>query len=355
VAAGSGPDQLAKQLAGLWADLLDVALVEPDEDFFSLGGNSLLALRLVNRVRAELGVDLPFGQVFEAPTVRAMASCVRRGGGGASCAVTLSAGSGPELFLFHPVGGSVAGYPPLARAWNGSVRAFQSRALADRSAVAVSADLVTMAAGYRAELQRLAAPPYLLGGWSMGGVLAYEVARQLAELGQPAYPFMIDSDLRQSPPPATDQARHLEFLSDLAGGRLPAGIATALAAAQPEALAPTGLAAAVEHRLLPAEVEVAEYQRLVAVHAANLAALADYRPGRFDGPALLFVADQVDRPDPVAAWRAVSPGLTAQVWSADHHSIVTSSRLAEIASAVQEWLAGNGLEPTSAAEKEEIR
>ncbi|MFD0430950.1 phosphopantetheine-binding protein [Streptomyces zhihengii] len=134
--AADGPapdDKVLRRLAELWEELLDVRQAGPDADFFALGGNSLLALRLVNRVRTELGTAVPFGRIFEAPTLRAFAAAVHAGTGPAACAVTLSDGTDPggrPLVLFHPVGGSVACYRDLAQVWPGPVHAFQSRMLA---------------------------------------------------------------------------------------------------------------------------------------------------------------------------------------------------------------------------------
>ncbi|MEU6043296.1 non-ribosomal peptide synthetase [Streptomyces griseus] len=346
-AAGSADTTgLLARLGALWTELLGLPAVGPDDDFFSLGGNSLLALRLVNRVQADLGVELPFGQVFEAPTLRALAARIgeHEPGRTATCRVALSSGaeqpSGEqELFLFHPVGGSVTSYTALARHWPGPVHAFQSRALAEGTPTAGDPDLETMAAAYLAEIRQLRPEgPYALGGWSMGGVIAYEVARLLTEQGHHAALFMIDSDLAEDRTARSEADRHAAFLGDLAGGRLPADAREALRAAPAGQLMEAGTAAAVRHGWLPAETGVQQYALLMRVHAHNLDVLNAYRPEKCEVPALLLVADRVERPDPVAAWRDLCPGIEAEAWPHDHYTIVGPDVLPAIAERAAAWL-----------------
>ncbi|MGA5704450.1 non-ribosomal peptide synthetase [Peterkaempfera bronchialis] len=341
-ADGSPDGRVLKQLAEVWAELLQVEQVGPDSDFFALGGNSLLALRLLNRIRTELGTEVQFGQIFEAPTLRALAARVAEDGRQSGCAVTLSRGTGTELFLFHPVGGSVTSYLGLARAWPGPVHAFQSRALAQGTDPAVEPDLVSMAASYLGELLRLTPEgPYLLGGWSMGGVLAYEVARLLAEQGHRADVFMIDSSPVERRLPGSESAGHLEFLRDLAGGRLPEGVAATVTAADRGEPAAAAREAAVRHGLLPPETDLAGYRRLMRLHAHNLAVLGAHRPGPSELPTLLFAAGAEERRPPselVDAWRALCPDIDVVVRPRDHYSIVADDESAAIAERVTAWL-----------------
>ncbi|GAA4909233.1 amino acid adenylation domain-containing protein [Streptomyces coeruleoprunus] len=326
-----------RRLGALWAELLEIPAVDPDANFFSLGGNSLLALRLINRIHTDLGVELQFGEVFEAPTVRALAARIEGLERQASSLVTLADRPGRELFLFHPVGGSVTSYTPLARAWPGPVHAFQSRALAEGTTAALDADVKSMATAYREELQRLRPEgPYVLGGWSMGGILAHEVAGQLAAQGHEVRVFLIDADITEVRAPDGEAARHVEFLRDLAGGTLPEHAREALLASE-EPVA-TGARAAAELGLLPEEAGVRAYKLLMRVHAHNLAVLADHRAAASDVPALLLVAGEVDRPDPVAAWRALCPALDADVWPYDHYSIVAPEVLRRVVERVTAWL-----------------
>jgi amino acid adenylation domain-containing protein len=336
---GAGPgSELVPVLARLWAEVLQLPGAGPDSDFFALGGTSLLALRLVNRVRAELGSDLSLGRLFELPTPAALGRALADGQVARGAALPLAGGDGQELVLFHPVGGSVGVYGELARAWPGPVRAFQSPALADTTGPVTVPSLTAMAAGYRAEVQRLApAGPYVLGGWSLGGVLAYEVAHQLPAEARQACVVMIDSQLGRTGGRRAAADMQLAFLADLAGGRLPDGVAAEIGAAPPRAAPRASWSAAIRYGLLPDDVDLAGYQRLARVHAANLTALARYEPGQVRVPVLLLTARDSAGHESAARWRAVCPQIEIEIWPGDHYTILAGARQAEIAARMAEW------------------
>jgi amino acid adenylation domain-containing protein len=333
-AAGSEdrvPDALHARVTALWNDVLGVSSTTIDTDFFTAGGNSLLALRLVQRIRTEFGVDLPLGQVFEAPTIRSLTDRIGAGRPSGTCAVRLRGGTGPILVLFHPVGGSIAAYRSIADTWSGPVHTFQARALVDHGEDAFDADLETMAAAYRREM------PYaqdgtrmVIGGWSMGGVIAHEVGRQLAALGRAVEVVMIDSDVSERRLSQTPFEQHREFLGDLGDGHLPASLWAELERADAASVPDVGRAIAAEHGLLPTDINVADYRRLVRLHAHNLGLLASYRPGPSNQRTILHVASQTIRLDPVPAWRDVCSDLQVEIWPDDHYSIIEPPQLAAI-------------------------
>ena len=329
----------AAALARLWCELLDVPAVGAEDDFFALGGNSLLALRLVHRLRDELSVHLPFGQVFEARTLGALAASVDTGSG-AGRSVRLAGGAGPELHLLHPVGGSIACYAELTAAWDGPVLAYPSAGLDDPAGgPGGPSDLAAIAAGHLAELRRRApAGPYLVGGWSMGGVLAHEVGRRLAAAGEPVRIVMVDSEVPAAEPEPSARARHRAFLTDLARGRLPAAVEAGLRLAGPADLDRRARELAAAHGLLPEELPLEDYLRLLDLRAANSRALASHRPQRSPAPTLLLLGTATSRPDPVPAWRPVCPRLDVERWRVDHHGIVSGPWPARIAARVRTWL-----------------
>jgi amino acid adenylation domain-containing protein len=209
---------LEEFLAGLYRVLLRLEQVGIDDNFFELGGDSLQAAVLINRVQEKLGQHVSTIAIFDAPTVaglarhlaeafpRALADCGLESADGtrqsmevdpASCdpgpairndlLVPLQPlGSRPPLFLVHPPGGIVVCYQPLARhlGIGQPVYAIRSRGLHGEEALPDR--LEDMAAEYVAAVRRQQPDgPYHLGGWSMGGVVALEMARQLLALGQP--------------------------------------------------------------------------------------------------------------------------------------------------------------------------
>ncbi|HSF43683.1 MAG TPA: non-ribosomal peptide synthase/polyketide synthase [Thermoanaerobaculia bacterium] len=89
-ASGRSLSQLEELLLGLWSEVLGTGSLHPEDSFLDLGGNSLVATRLVSRLRAVLGLEIPLRALFEAPTVAGLARWIERQGAGAEA-------SGPAL------------------------------------------------------------------------------------------------------------------------------------------------------------------------------------------------------------------------------------------------------------------
>ncbi|MCP4660889.1 MAG: AMP-binding protein, partial [bacterium] len=111
-------DLVELRLTRIWEELLGVARVGIRTRFFDLGGYSLLAVRLMARIRQEFGRDLPLATLFQEGTIEHLAAILRREGDETRRKALVAIrpeGSGRPFFCVHPVGGNVLCYSDLAR------------------------------------------------------------------------------------------------------------------------------------------------------------------------------------------------------------------------------------------------
>jgi amino acid adenylation domain-containing protein/non-ribosomal peptide synthase protein (TIGR01720 family) len=187
--AGDGADSVPHdpvelQLMMIWEDLLKVP-VGRNQNFFELGGHSLLALRLAKRVKDQFGQDLALSALFQNPTIELLARVLGTGDASSSTSHLLSLqphGSKPPLYFVHALGGNALSYVPLARLLGADQPFFSFQALEEEVEREQILSIQERSQRYISALQETKAPgPYFLGGWSFGGFVAYEMARQLEE------------------------------------------------------------------------------------------------------------------------------------------------------------------------------
>jgi acyl transferase domain-containing protein/thioesterase domain-containing protein len=203
------------KLAAIWGDILGIEPVGVFDSFFELGGHSLLALRLVDRLEREFGRIVPLGTVLDAATIERLAELVaddshaehRRARAAQASAVLVPLGgvTGRNMFLIHPLGGNVLCYRGLGDRTGSLVYGLQAPGLVENPSR--PPELAELADRYLEEVKRVQpVGPYVVGGWSLGGNLAYEVARRLTAGGdEVALTAVVE---------ATPPARGLNFLGD---------------------------------------------------------------------------------------------------------------------------------------------
>jgi thioesterase domain-containing protein len=165
-----------------------------EDDFFALGGHSLLAVRLFAEIEKEFEVKLPLAILFQTPTPAGLARNIRdwsvRVAEGThlknSPLVPLQTrGSRPPFYCIHAVGGGALYYSAMAGYMSEDQPFYGIQALESEYRSEHYASIETIAR-YYIEVIREVQPegPYYLGGYSLGGSIAYEMARQLTALGQ---------------------------------------------------------------------------------------------------------------------------------------------------------------------------
>lgn len=184
-------------LCELFAEVLERDQVRIDQNFFELGGHSLLAPRLATRVNDVFGVTISVREVFSAPTPAELVAALDAGGRTEALDVLLplrTGGTHPPLFCIHPAGGFGWPYTGLLRHVDTDVPiyALQARGLLPGTTPASSID--EMADDYAAQILSVRPDgPYVLLGWSFGGVVAHAVAARLTARGH-VVPLLIMLD-----------------------------------------------------------------------------------------------------------------------------------------------------------------
>jgi acyl carrier protein len=187
-------DELENRLLAIWRNLLEHPDSGMEDDFFALGGHSLLAVRLFAEIEKEFEVKLPLAILFQTPTPAGLARNIRdwsvRVAEGthlkSSPLVPLQTrGSRPPFYCIHAVGGGALYYSAMASYMSEDQPFYGIQALESEYRSEHYASIETIARHY-IEVIREVQPegPYYLGGYSLGGSIAYEMARQLTALGQ---------------------------------------------------------------------------------------------------------------------------------------------------------------------------
>jgi acetoacetyl-CoA synthetase len=181
-------------LTTIWSRLLQTSDFGPDDNFFDLGGDSLLAVNMFLEIERATGRHFEITTIYDAPTIAQLSALMESEYTAAySPFVKLKEGEGAPFFIVHGVGGTVIELAALGKqiAANNPVYAIQAKGIDGSEA---PFDRVEHMADFYADEIRKAWPqgPYFVGGYSFGGVVALEVARRLGPENVPKL-VMLDS------------------------------------------------------------------------------------------------------------------------------------------------------------------
>lgn len=332
--------KLEREIAATLAELLDHSSVGMDDDFFQLGGNSLVAARLFARIGKQFGKRLPLATVLNARTPRQLAAVIGDDQFRASwdSLVPLkTTGSRPPLFLVHAIGGNVVGYQQLAACLPADqpLYALQARGLDGKCPPAQTVE--EMAGCYSAAIRRVQpAGAYYLGGYSAGGVVAFAIACRLQQSGVAVGKLiLIDSSIEG---PVRNVSRSQPLRAECS--RLSRTVL-----GNWEYMRRIGVHDFLElkRRNFRMNVRIARHNlhlgrgRQLDVEEAFIRALRNYRPGQFHGSVLLLrTADaEFNSPDPTLGWSTVVDGpVEVHEMPGDHDSILMKPQVDSLAAQI---------------------
>lgn len=186
--AAKKEDRFTKVLTRIWEEQLGIESITPDQNFFDLGGDSSLAVRMFSAIHELFGIKLPLATLYEAPTIEELARILSAEASSSrwSSLVTIQPlGSRPPLFCMHGAGGTVLMYRDLSRHLGNDQPFYGLQAQGLDGSSPPLTTIEEMAAVYLKEIRKVQPyGPYFLAGYCMGGTVAYEVAQQLSQQGE---------------------------------------------------------------------------------------------------------------------------------------------------------------------------
>ncbi|WP_254173999.1 amino acid adenylation domain-containing protein [Planktothrix pseudagardhii] len=340
-------DTVEQQLQQIWSEVLKLPTVGMKDNFFTFGGHSLLAVLLMAQISRHFGKNLPIATLFSSPTIEQLASCLRSETHSLpwSPLVAIQSGTEKRPFFFVPgVGGNVIYLYELARHL-GSEQPFyglQARGLDGESEPFTQLEEI---ATYYIEAIQTVQPsgPYLLGGHSFGGVVAFEMATQLLKQGhEVALLAIIDvvAPIVANKPNYSDEdevaylfdfASYIEYMFSL---KLEVSKETLASLSQEEQLNYLK-ERLIRVNLLPPDAGIGLVRGLVQVYIASLKAHRAYLPsGLQQAPITLFRSSEVDvfegdteelkqrRKEPALGWNEFSSTIDIHVVPGNHSTMM---------------------------------
>ena len=356
----------------IWERALGRNGIGVEDNFFDIGGHSLLAARMMTEVEAQFGIPVPLVELLEKPTIRQLSSAITDADwkpSWKSVVMMKASGSLSPLFLVHAIGGDILSYRRLVKRLQGLDRPIYGIRSQGLGGVVEPFDTVPdMAAYYLKEIREVqTSGPYLIGGYSFGGTVAYEMAQQLHAAGEePAFLGMFDTVVLDTLPDELRPGKLAMAYDQLC--RFWFVIKKWLGLSLPKKLAYIGkinniiagfFKAFFDKKKYVNPKEQKDHERWLRkppafqkVEKINKKALASYIAAPYAGKITLFKARQREwsemvNPEPL--WRSLTGGkLDVYVCEGNHDTILVNpyveSLAAELLAALEEIKIGEGNE-----------
>nr|VFJ54372.1 MAG: amino acid adenylation domain-containing protein [Candidatus Kentron sp. FW] len=309
-----------EMLCGIFAETLGVPRAGIHDDFFDLGGHSLLVVRVLSSIRKKFQVEIPLRALFQHPTPQGLAGTIRaREEWKPTILLPLKSGASgvAPLFCVHPVGGGAFCYRELADSLGAGRSVYGIQAVGFEGEAEPLTDVEAMAARYVAEITaRWPKGPYNLYGWSLGGVIAFEMARQLRAADREIELLVLADTVCPHPDEKQEEPEDEEILLHLLAE---AGEVEPAFFHEIQNAAPADRQTLLRQRLAKGSnsLDPGDVDRFVRIFRANLEGLSAYRPFPWEGKIVFLSA----RERIGGGEESLESGWRRFAWEIAHHTV----------------------------------
>jgi amino acid adenylation domain-containing protein len=315
-------DNLELQLTQIWEEVLNIHPIGIRDNFFELGGHSLLAISLIAKIQSAFGKNLSLAAFFQGATIESLANILRSYTVSPSWStlVTIqSGGSKQPFFCVHPGVGTVLAYVDLAHHLGSEQPFYGLESLGLEEEQKPYGQVEEMAAHYIEAMQSVQPQgPYQLGGWSFGGLVAFEMAQQLHAQGQQVSLLaLLDTSAVMDSEESQEQDEQeynsfTEFMEELLRGDV-SDDSPALG--------------------ISPNLDEAQAQRLIKLFKSHLQAANSYQPQPYQGKVNLFLAEEglaLESEEATLGWGNLAQGGVDIHWIPGYHDTIVSKPNVEI-------------------------
>ncbi|GHO57487.1 amino acid adenylation domain-containing protein [Ktedonobacter robiniae] len=338
-------DTIELQLVRIWEELLPHQTIGITDNFFELGGHSLLAIRLMAHIQHAFQQQFPLSTLFQHATIEHLASLIHQQDTQQPRSILVpmrTSGEKYPFFCVHPIGGEVFCYLDIARDGDQDRPFYALQSPDPDSWQTTQPRLQDLAARYiKAMYAVQPTGPYHLGGWSLGGVIAFEMAQQLQQQGHTVRTLtLFDS---YAPGHFSDEQSIVsEFLHDLEGlsGKHVSAAHLNHHHTHPQEQVRSILEQAQRAGIFPPELDTASLLRLFSTFQQNKGAFQHYTPRPYFGKLLFFQASHLPEGTPgtaASSWQQLTlPEFSLSTVQGTHYTMMqhpNSQTLAQLLSA----------------------
>ena len=342
-----------RAVADIMAEFAGTAEFAADTNFFDAGGTSIGAMRVVMAIARTWNVEIGLDAFIAAPTPAHIASVIAAGGTVRAfdpIVALRTSGERPPLFLVHPMGGNVLCYLDLVKHLPADQPVYALQAAGAAPGATPLRTMSDLAASYIAAIRRVRPQgPYNVGGWSFGGYVAVEMARQLAD-EELARLILLDTTIIGGPHPAVPESAVItwffgELLLETHGVKA-RELTRDSDLTDHDASFESALRYAIDAGIVPAESPPQLIRRLYEIFRANYEATLNYRHEPLDRDITLLRS--VEEPpaelagahslvgsmfaSPTNGWEILTPrSLRVVAVAGDHLSMMSEPHVADVA------------------------